>query len=246
MTGGAARIGRAIAIALAADGWSVALHCNRSRAAAEATVAEIEKSGGRAAVVLADLADPGALAGLVPAAARAIGPLTALVNNASVFERDEIDDLTEESWQRHIDVNLKAPLFLAQAFAAQRPAGRPGNIINLTDQRVFRLTPHFVSYTVSKVGLHALTQTLAMALAPDIRVNAIAPGPTLASTRQSAAQFEKQRRSTPLRRGADPEDIAAGIRYILAAGSMTGQTIALDGGQHLPWPPPNGQEAHDE
>lgn len=239
ITGASVRIGRAITLALAADGWAVAIHHNRSGDAARALADEVVAGGGRAATVAGDLADAGDVATLIPAATRQLGPVTALINNASLFERDEVGDVTVAGWDRQLDVNLRAPFFLSQAFAAQLPAGVPGNIVNLIDMRVWRLTPHFVSYTVAKSGLWTLTQTLAMALAPrDIRVNAIGPGPVLANERQTAEQFDRQWRSTPLGRGAHPEEIAAGVRFILSAKAMTGQMIALDGGQHMPWPLP--------
>lgn len=239
ITGAAVRIGRAIALALAAEGWAVAIHHNRSAAAAQALADEIVARGGRAATVAADLSNAGDVENLMPGASRALGPVTALINNASLFERDEMGDVTVEGWDRQLAVNLRAPFFLSQAFAAQLPEGMPGNIVNLIDMRVWRLTPHFVSYTVAKSGLWTLTRTMAMALAPrGIRVNAIGPGPVLANERQTAEQFDKQWRSTPLGRGAAPEEIAAGVRYILSAKAMTGQMIALDGGQHMPWPLP--------
>ncbi len=239
ITGAAVRIGRAVALALAADGWAVAIHHNRSGDAARALADEITAAGGRAATVVGDLSVPGDVENLLPAANRMLGPVTALINNASLFERDEIGEVTLEGWDRQLNVNLRAPFFLSQAFAGQLPEGAAGNIVNLIDMRVWRLTPHFVSYTVAKAGLWTLTQTLAMALAPrGIRVNAIGPGPVLANERQTPEQFDRQWRSTPLGRGAHPEEIAAGIRYILSAKAMTGQMIALDGGQHLPWPLP--------
>lgn len=239
ITGASLRIGRAIALALAADGCAVAVHYNRSAEAAQALADEIVAGGGRAATIGADLSNAGDVENLMPGANRLLGPVTALVNNASLFERDEIGDVTVEGWDRQLGVNLRAPFFLSQAFAAQLPTGTPGNIVNLIDMRVWRLTPHFVSYTVAKAGLWTLTQTLAMALAPrDIRVNAIGPGPVLANERQTAEQFDRQWRSTPLGRGAEPAEIAAGVRYILSAKAMTGQMIALDGGQHMPWPLP--------
>jgi NAD(P)-dependent dehydrogenase (short-subunit alcohol dehydrogenase family) len=235
VTGAAQRIGRAIALALAADGWAVAVHYRASRSPAEALVAEIVRSGGKAVAFDADLADEAAVARLVPRAVAAVGPLGCLVNNASCFENDTAATADRASWDAHLEVNLRAPFVLMQGFAAQLPATASGAIINLLDQRVWSLTPYFVSYTVSKAGLWTLTQSMALALAPRIRVNGIGPGPTLPSPRQSAAQFARQCASVPLRRGATPEEIAAAVRFILAAPSLTGQMIALDGGQHLGW-----------
>ncbi len=235
VTGAAQRIGRAIALALAADGWAVAVHYRASRAAADALVAEIARGGGQAVALAADLADESAVAGLVPRAAAALGPLGCLVNNASSFENDTVATATRASWDEHIEVNLRAPLVLMQGFAAQLPEAASGAIINMLDQRVWSLTPYFVSYTVSKAALWTLTQSMALALAPRIRVNGIGPGPTLPSPRQSEEQFARQCAAVPLRRGTSPEEIAAAVRFILAAPAMTGQMIALDGGQHLGW-----------
>ncbi len=240
VTGAGRRIGRAIALHLAGRGYRVAVHCNRSRDEADAVVREIGQSGGHAAVVQADLADHTAVSGLVAQASAALGPLSLLVNNASLFDYDHVATATEQSWDSHLDANLKAPFFLSQAFAAQLPDSAAGNIINLIDMRVWRLTPHFASYTVSKAGLWTLTQTLAMALAPRIRVNAIGPGPVLPSPHQTEEQFRKQWESTPLKRGAEPGEIAAAIGFLLDAPAVTGQMIALDGGQHLPWQQPGG------
>jgi NAD(P)-dependent dehydrogenase (short-subunit alcohol dehydrogenase family) len=242
VTGAGQRIGRAIALDLAKAGYAVALHCHRSRVAADELAAEILTAGGNAAVIVADLADIAAVQRIVPKAVQAIGPLDVLVNNAAVFEMDTIETATPDSWDFHLDINLKAPFFLSQAFAAQLPKGAEGNIVNLIDMRVWRLTPYFASYTVSKTGLWTLTQTLAMALAPRIRVNAIGPGPTLPSARQTAEQFARQVADTPLKRGAAPEEIASAVRFLLGARSMTGQMLALDGGQHLPWRPGNKSE----
>lgn len=235
VTGAGVRIGRAIALELGRRGHAVAVHCNRSRDEADTVAAEITAAGGRAAVVQADLSDHAAVAGLVAQAAAALGPLGVLVNNASLFEYDHVETATEDSWDRHLDTNLKAPFFLSQAFAAQLPADAPGNIVNIVDMRVWRLTPHFASYTVAKAGLWTLTQTLAMALAPRVRVNAIGPGPVLPSPRQSPEQFQRQWQGTPLKRGAHPEEIAAAVGFLLDAPAVTGQMIAMDGGQHLPW-----------
>ena len=241
VTGGGKRVGRAIVLALARAGWDVAVHYDRSREDAEATAAEARAAGVKAAALQADLEEAAAAQALVPRAAAAIGPLGCLVNNASIFEMDRLDSVTVDSWDRHLDVNLRAPLLLSQAFAAQLPEGGEGNIVNLLDQRVWRLTPYFLSYTVSKTGLWTLTRTLAMALAPRIRVNGIGPGPTLQSTRQTPEQFARQQALTPLGRGAAPEEIAEAVLFILGARAMTGQMLALDGGQHLAWRPPDAE-----
>ena len=238
ITGGAVRIGRAIALHLAASGVDVAIHYRNSAHAAEQTAAEARAFGVRAVTVAADLADTSAAADLLPTARSALGrPVDLLINNASLFENDSIASLTPESLDAHLSVNLKAPLLLSQAFASALPEGLGGNIINIIDQRVWKPTPWFTSYTVSKAGLLSLTQTLAMALAPRIRVNGIGPGPVLANERQSDEQFDRQWRSTLLQRGAKPEEIAAAVTFLLHAPSMTGQMLALDGGQFMPWPP---------
>jgi len=238
VTGAARRIGRVIARDLAAAGWPVAVHYHRSREDAEGLVAEIVAAGGRAVALAADLAREAEVETLVPRATAALGPLACLVNNASEFVLDKIDTVTRASWDAHIETNLRAPLVLSQAFARQLPAGGEGNIINLLDQRVLSLTPYFLSYTVAKAGLWTLTQTMALGLAPRIRVNGIGPGPTLPSPRQTEAQFAAQCAAMPLGRGTTPEEIAAAVRFILAAPSLTGQIIALDGGQHLGWAVP--------
>ncbi len=238
VTGAAKRIGRAIALGLAAEGYAVAVHHRNSAEAAAGLAAEITRAGGRAITIACDLADETQTADLVPRVVAQLGPLGVLVNNASVFERDEALDATRESWDAHLSVNLRAPFVLTQAFARQLPGNAHGNVINLLDERVLNLTPHFVSYTVSKAGLWTLTQTLALALAPRIRVNGIGPGPVLPSPRQSEAQFIRQYQSMPLQRPSSPEEIAAAVRFILAAPSMTGHIIPLDGGQHLGWSQP--------
>jgi NAD(P)-dependent dehydrogenase (short-subunit alcohol dehydrogenase family) len=235
VTGGAQRIGRAIAIALGRRGYAVAVHARRSRAAAESVAAEIVEAGGRAAVVEADLADHDAVLRLVPAAAVAVGPLTLLVNNAAEFEPDEIGGLDRARFDRHFAVNLRAPIFLAEAFAAQAPAGGDAAIVNLLDQRVLKPTPRFFSYGLTKSALHVATTTLAQALAPRIRVNAVAPGPTLPSPRQDAEAFARQAHAVPLGRGPSPQEIADAVLYLVGAASVTGVTIAVDGGQHLAW-----------
>jgi NAD(P)-dependent dehydrogenase (short-subunit alcohol dehydrogenase family) len=234
ITGAGRRIGAGIALALSRAGYGVLLHAHRSRAEAEKLAGEIVAAGGRASVVLGDLAEPAAVRGLMPAAA-AFGPLTLLVNNASQFEEDEIGTLTRARFEYTFAVNLAAPLFLAQAFAAQAPDGADASIVNIVDQRVLKPTPRFFSYTLSKCALHSATVTLAQALAPKLRVNAVAPGPTLPSPRQTPEQFARQAAAVPLQRGPTPEDIAAAVLYLAQARSVTGTMIAVDGGQHLAW-----------
>jgi len=234
ITGAGRRIGAAIATALAQAGYAVVLHVHRSRAEAERLAAEIAGRGGRAAVVLADLADPAALRGLIPAAA-AFGPLSLLVNNASQFDEDDIESLERARFERTFAVNLTAPLFLAQAFAAQAPADADASIVNILDQRVLKPTPRFFSYTLSKSALATATTTLAQALAPKLRVNGVAPGPTLPSPRQTPAQFARQAQALPLQRGPSAQDIAAAVVYLAQATSVTGTVVAVDGGQHLAW-----------
>jgi NAD(P)-dependent dehydrogenase (short-subunit alcohol dehydrogenase family) len=238
VTGAAKRLGRAMALALADDGYDVAVHYGSSKADADAVVASIEAKGRRAVALTADLSRETETQQLIAAATKALGPLTCLVNNASLFERDEALTVTRASWDAHFETNLRAPFVLMQEFARQLPAEANGAIVNILDERVWNLTPHFVSYTLSKAALWTLTQVMALALAPRIRVNGIGPGPTLPSPRQSAEQFAKQQASVPLQRGATPEEIAAAVRFILTSGSMTGQMIALDGGQHLGWAQP--------
>jgi NAD(P)-dependent dehydrogenase (short-subunit alcohol dehydrogenase family) len=236
VTGAGRRIGRAIALDLAKAGWNVAVHFNHSAAEAEEVVAEARSSGVAAVALAADLSDESAVAALLARAGQALGPVTALVNNASVFEYDTAKTASRAGWDRHMEVNLRAPFVLSQAFAAQLPGGQAGNIINIIDQRVWRLTPEFMTYTLSKAGLWTLTQTLAMALAPHIRVNAIGPGPVLPSKRQTPQNFAAQVLGLPLGRAVELTEICAALRFILATPSMTGQMMALDGGQHLNWP----------
>lgn len=234
ITGASQRIGRAIALSFAAKGWNIALHYRSSQAAADETAAELGKKNVNVVSINANLDDPSAVSELLPKAKAALGPLTCLINNAARFDVDDIFDLTANSFDTHIKPNLLAPALLTQAFSKQLPSSVQGNIVNIIDQRVFNLRPEFLSYTLSKVGLWALTQTTAMALAPKIRVNAIGPGPTLANTRQSATQFKQQQQSVPLGYGPSPEEIARAVHFILDSPSMTGEFIALDGGQHLP------------
>jgi NAD(P)-dependent dehydrogenase (short-subunit alcohol dehydrogenase family) len=243
VTGGARRIGRALALALAEDGYAVAVHYHHSRAAAEVVASGIRTAGGAAVALGADLADEDAVRDLLPRTERALGPVGCLVNNAGVFGDDTAATVTRESWDQHLALNLRAPFVLIQEMAARLPPDAGGVVVNMLDQRVWSLTPYFLSYTLSKSGLWTLTQTLALALAPRIRVNGIGPGPTLPSPRQSAQQFRRQRAQMPLGRGTGPQEIVAALRFILAAPAMTGQMIALDGGQHLGWALPQREPA---
>ncbi len=233
ITGGARRIGRAIAEDLAAHGWAVAIHCHHSHAEALDLERKIALAGGKAACVQADLADLGAIEGIVNDAAKALGPLTLLVNNASIFEKDTVSALDRDLWQRQMTVNLAAPVFLAEAFARQVPAGVEGNVVNMLDQRIWRPTPTYFSYQLTKSALHTATETLALALGPNVRVNGIAPGPALPSANQTAERYAKQLDSLPLKRGPDLAEFGRTVRYIVENRSITGQVIALDGGQHL-------------
>ena len=247
VTGGARRLGRAMALYLAGRGHDVAIHCHGSVEAAEATAQEARALGVRAVVLPADLLDADQVEALLPRAAEALGPLSVLVNNASVFEHDSIATATRASWDRHIDSNLRAPFVLTQAFARQAPgADRSGPepvaralVVNMVDQRVLKPTPEFMTYSLAKAGLWWLTRTMAQALAPDIRVNAIGPGPTLRGGRQSESHFARQRAATILQRGAGPEDVCAALGYLLDAPSVTGQLLCVDGGQHLGWQTPD-------
>jgi NAD(P)-dependent dehydrogenase (short-subunit alcohol dehydrogenase family) len=238
VTGGGRRIGRALALALAEDGFAVAIHYHRSRTDAEAVAEAIRGRGGRALALGADLADEDAVRALLLCAERALGPIGVLVNNAGVFGDDAVATVSRESWDLHLAVNLRAPFVLMQQMAARLPADMGGVVVNMLDQRVWSLTPYFVSYTLSKAGLWTLTQTMALALAPRVRVNGIGPGPTLPSPRQSLDQFARQCAMVPLGRGTGPQEIAAALRFILSAPALTGQMIALDGGQHLGWAQP--------
>ncbi len=239
VTGGAQRIGRRIVERLAEENYAVAIHCRRSTDAADELAARIGAAGGRAAVVRAELADAAAVAGLVDEAVRALGPLTLLVNNASEFEPDEVETLSPERWDRHFAVNLRAPAFLARDFARQLPEGREGCIVNIVDQRVWKPTPQFFSYSLTKAALFSATRTMAQALAPRIRVNAVGPGPTLANERQSGDDFARQSGAVLLGRGGTPDEIAEAVLYLARARSVTGQMIAVDGGQHLAWETPD-------
>lgn len=233
MTGAARRIGRAIALGLAGDGWHTVVHYHRSGEAAAETVAAIEARGGRATAIAADLSDPAAAARLVAAAGAATGGLGALVNNASMFAADDIATVDAADFDATMAVNLRAPVLLSRAFAENLPAGAAGVIVNLLDQKLVNPNPDFLSYTLSKYGLGGLTTTLALALGPRIRVCGVAPGLTLPSANQTPDQFAAVQARTPLGRGATVDDIAGAVRYLVAAVAVTGEVVLVDGGQHL-------------
>ncbi|WP_370283463.1 SDR family oxidoreductase [Pseudooceanicola sp.] len=250
VTGAGKRLGRAIALALAEAGHDIAVHYAGSEDAAEETAETIRGMGRNAVTLQADLTVEAEMQRLVPAAAGALGPLTVLVNNASIFEYDNITTADRDSWDRHLESNLRAPFVLTQAFAAQAPGagtdaqGEPlarALIVNMIDQRVRKLTPEFMTYTLAKSALWTLTQTAARALAPSVRVNAIGPGPTLIGAHQSEASFASQRESTVLERGSNPSDITGALLYFLNAPGVTGQLLCTDGGQHLGWRTPDVQ-----
>ena len=235
ITGAAKRLGRALALDAAKHGWNVVIHYHGSEADAERTASEVRAFDVKATTIKADLGREEDVAGLVAKA----GPLTALINNASIFEYDDWQSATRESWDRHMEINLRAPFVLSQAFAMQLSKDETGVIINIIDQRVLKPTPQFISYSLSRAGLHWLTHTLAQALAPRVRVNAVAPGPSFIGARQSQENYDRQRSSTILERGAEVEDLVGAARYLLEASSVTGQMITVDGGQHLAWQTPD-------
>jgi len=235
VTGAGRRLGQAIALDLAKSGWRIGVHFGTSEAEALAVVDEIETTGGQAAALHADLTQLKDLAPLMQACAERLGPPSCLINNAACFEWDSLDSLDAETWAMHLDVNLRAPLFLTQAFARRLPEHLSGNVINVIDQKVLRLDPDYFSYTIAKSALWTATQTLAQALAPRIRVNAIAPGPVLPARDQTEAEFAEECRSTLLKRVVSTGDVTGAVRFLLETPSVTGQMIALDGGQHLTW-----------
>lgn len=239
ITGAARRIGRQIALGLAEDGFALALHSHNSREEAKRLAADINAAGGRAIVLEADLGAESEVDQLVPNAVAALGPLGLLVNNAAMFVTDEAQALVRAVYDRQLAVNLTTPIFLSNAFAAALPPAHEGLIVNLIDQRVLKLNPQFFSYTLAKSALWTATRTLAQSLAPRIRVNAIAPGPAQASTRQRPEDFQRQQQATLLGRGPELGEFSDCLRLFIRARSLTGQMIALDGGQHLNWQTPD-------
>lgn len=242
VTGGARRIGRAIAENLARNGFAVAIHCRDSVAEAQSLRADIVARGGRAAVVQGDLADIASAPRMIAAARDALGPVTLLVNNASTFVPDEMGSLDEDLWQRQFAINVQMPIFLGQAMAAALPMDMRGCIVNLIDQRVWKPTPHYFSYSLTKSALFSATQTMAQALAPRVRVNAVGPGPVLANIHDGEQAFQKEVAATLLQRAPAPSDIADAVLFLARAESVTGQMIAVDSGQHLIWQTPDVPE----
>lgn len=244
VTGGSQRVGRAIVLSLVEAGYAVAVHYNRSKEPADALVQEIVAKGGTAVAVGGDLTDEAATRPLVAEAARSLGPLGVVINNASVFLKDDAATETREMWDAHFAVHARTPFVLTQELVKQLPEGAEGAVISMIDERVFNLQPYFMSYGVSKYALWGLTQMLARDLAPRVRVNAIGPGPTLQGPRQTPEDFAAQWRAMPLQRPVPLEEITNAVRFILDARSMTGQMIALDSGQHMCWSPVTGD--HDQ
>ena len=239
ITGAAKRIGQAIATDLAASDWQVAIHANSNIESAVELASEISSNGGVASAFQADLSKSDQPSKLIQEVTTKLGPLTVLVNCASVFLEDDIYQLDETNFDLHYALHVRAPSFLASEFAKQLPDNVSGNIINIIDQRVLKLTPQFYSYTLSKTALHTATKTMAQALAPKIRVNAIGPGPTLKNERQQPSDFQKQIDVLPLKRGPELSEFAQTIKFLVKTPSITGQMIILDGGQHLIWQTPD-------
>jgi NAD(P)-dependent dehydrogenase (short-subunit alcohol dehydrogenase family) len=236
ITGGAKRIGRALVTAAADAGFDVAIHVRSVDDEAETTAAEVRARGRKATILACDLRKESTTVALVGEAETELGPVTLLVNCASVFEEDAFSDMNRASWDAHMETNLRAPLVLAQAFARRLAADREGLIVNILDQRVLRPTPEFFSYSLSKTALWEATKILAQALAPRVRVNGIGPGPTLASVHQDQAAFDAEARATLMGRPVPAGEIGQALRYLIDARSVTGQMIAVDSGQHLAWP----------
>ena len=237
VTGGGRRIGRAISLELARAGFDIVIHYRGSKDAAEVVADEVRTLGRRAATVAGDLSDESEVRDIIPAAAEALGPLSVLINNASVFEDDRVGELVRESWDKHIETNLRAPIVLTEAFAAQADNG--GCVVNLLDQRVLKPDPRFFSYALSRNGLWWATRTMAQALAPRIRVNGVGPGPTLPSIHQTAEDFAAEAAGILLEKPGSPEAVAAAVRWLVDSDLVTGQMIAVDGGQHLAWKTPD-------
>ncbi len=242
ITGSATRIGKAIALHFAKQGWNIAIHYFKSESDAKKLKKKIEKYFVKVVLVKANLKNPKQVKKIIPFVKKKLGTITCLINNAALFEKDDIANFTNESWNNHLNINLLAPAILIKDFSKQVPKNNISNIINIIDQRVFRLTPVFLSYTLSKSALYTLTKTMAMRLSPKIKVNGIAPGPTIKSKRQTINHFNKQAKSTLLKKPVGPKDICDTVEFLINNNSITGQVIAVDSGQNLTWNIKNGKE----
>ena len=242
VTGGATRIGRAIAEHFAERGWNIAIHYFRSSSKAKELKKIIEQHWVKVVLIKADLKDPRQVEKILPIAKRKLGTIDCLINNASLFEKDDISNFSIKSWNDHLNINLLAPVILTKQFSKLASKKTVSNIINIIDQRIFNLTPFFMSYTISKSGLQTLTKTMAMRLGPNIKVNAIAPGPTIKSKRQTDKHFKNQVLSTLLKKSVRSEDICDTLEFLINNNSVTGQIIAVDSGQNLSWNKKNEKE----
>ena len=242
VTGGATRVGKAIALHFAEKGWNIALHYFRSSSKAKKLKKIIEQNWVKVALIKADLKNAKQAEKIIPLARKKLGTIDCLVNNAALFEKDDITNFRNKSWNDHLNINLLAPTILTKQFAKQASKKTISNIINIIDQRIFNLTPYFMSYTISKSGLQTLTKTMAMRLGPNIKVNAIAPGPTIKSKRQTDKHFKNQVRSTLLKKSVRSEDICDTVEFLINNNSITGQIIAVDSGQNLSWNKKNEKE----
>ena len=233
ITGAATRVGKAIALHFAEKGWNIALHYFRSSSKAKELKKIIEQNWVKVALIKADLKNSKQVEKIVPLAKKKLGAIDCLINNAALFEKDDIENFTTKSWNDHFNINLLAPTILTKQFAKQASKKTVSNIINIIDQRIFNLTPFFMSYTISKSGLQTLTKTTAMRLGPNIKVNAIAPGPTIKSKRQTERHFRNQVESTLLKKSVRLEDICDTVEFLINNNSITGQIVAVDSGQNL-------------
>ncbi len=242
ITGGATRIGKEIAIHFSKKGWNIAIHYFKSSSKAKNLKKIIEENSVKVVLIKADLKNVKQVEKIVSVAKRKLGTINCLINNAALFEKDDILNFTNDSWNDHLNINLRAPVILTKQFAKQASKKNISNIINIIDQRVFKLTPIFMSYTLSKSALYTFTKTMAMRLSPNIKVNGIAPGPTIKSKRQSIKHFNKQAKSTLLKKSVRPEDICDTVEFLIKNNSITGQVIAVDSGQNLTWSIKGGKE----
>ena len=242
ITGGATRIGKEIALHFSKRGWNIAIHYFKSYAKAKKLKKIIEENPVKATLIKADLKNIKQVEKIIPFVKKKLGTIDCLINNAALFEKDDILNFTIKSWEDHLNINLLAPVILTKCFVKQTNKKKIFNIINIIDQRVFKLTPHFMSYTLSKSSLYTFTKTMAMRLGPNIKVNGIAPGPTIKNKRQSTKHFNKQAKSTLLKKSVGPEDICDTVEFLINNNSITGQVVAVDSGQNLTWNIKSGKE----